>query len=1631
MSGSSSTYTGTIPGKSVSTTVKYYCFTSNQSSLSSNYDYFTLESSTASEYLVQSGTDKTWSGGTSTDWGTASNWSGNTVPTSSTNVTIPSGCTYYPTVSSGAVAKSVTINSGATLNGGSNTLTVSGNFTNNGTFNAGTGTIVFDAVATVSGTVTFNNLTISKNFTPSTNTTINGTFSLNSGYNVLTNAPKYGSSSTLKYNCGGTPGRSTEWSATGVGTIGTTAGYPNNVTVSNNTTLNCNNGSTDARAMSGSLTIESGSNLYCDYSGGSCALTVSKDITMNGNFSLGGSDGGDLTVGGNFTKSGGDFNTNGRVVTFNGTSTQTISGSGLNSESGNINCFPYLTINNGTGGSVTLSTPVTVTNTLTLTKGVVTTSSSNILYVSNSGAGSISGGSSDSYINGPFKRAFSSGTASDWIFPVGKNSTFLPCMVNTPTGTSPLTVEAYDSNCGGTGSGYTLSSTEYWYMSGNTLTAGTVSLAKSGTSCTVVMYSSTANGTYTSLDGSSTTVCSVTGVKATNSVNPLTPNYFVLGTQVVNPPTTAASNLSFSSVKPSQMTLSWTNGNGANRIVVAKAGSAPTGTPSDGSSYTANAAYGSGTALGDGYVVYNGSSNTVTVTALTASTTYYFAIYEYNGTGTVTKYLTSSYLSGNQATAAPYQITVKFKMPTTNWTTDNGVYLYAWSGGTLNPSGLGTWPGVAMESIGSNWYTKTFTFTNETVNIIFNDNNGHQTVNITGVSASTCYEGDTWTGQWTVKIATCPEEEENYYFRSKNSSGTWATASDWESSTDNQNWSTAGSVPDASALAITIQSGQTMKIASAVNIAAGKLTVNGTLEIQNGGSLSNAPTYATASTLTFNPGSGNTIRVGNFWKENAQSGAGYPYNVTVASGQLSLDEINSHSEHLFMANDLNVASGAELYLGMKDTDEPWNQKGLTVGGDITNAGTITMSNDCHQALACDDFTNTGQTTLSPQSVGGDLYITGNFYNNGSSSSAVNINGRALILTGNKDQTIGGSATGTYEIDYLIIGKSGGKTVTVMHDLLCDGEGNGKSGGGAITVEGAILDISGKTVQISHNKKDYYSTVSIDKEKGGYLKTSSTSKLYILGDESTLNIGKLSFDQTTPGTTNVIGVLRLNRSNEQAEVDVANNFIVADSLKIEQGKLKSSADIQLKAGAVGFLSSTHSTAALELNRMIFCKTSSAAAEFYKNGRSLTINGGVRTKITFDQTSKWHFMSFPYQVTDVKKSDGTTAAVLGTDYSLGWYDATTRATNKSGWKTSNDNPMTAGKGYIINKKSTLEDLYFDNSSVTGADNMFSASANVSITYTTGSPNAPCNFGWNFVAHPLSAKATPSLAAGEFAYSYNPANDVYKLYYYQNNPGYTYGDASGMKPFEAYFIKAASASNLNVSYSLSSPQGVRRKTDAQPEDVVQLNLAANGTNYETLVRMKPEATAGYDELYDAPYSEPMNASTPRIYTLSSGTNYALALNTVPEETTVPVYVKVPQAGDYSLNWTAQLTQLPVTLTDQQTGETVDLTTETEYAFQTSTPEMKNRFFLNVPKRVITENTNIENTDHFLRIYPQKGNIVIDGLKGSSQIYVSDMAGRVLQAKTTADSHCTLAIPTSGLYVIVIRDEQHSNYRTKMLVW
>ncbi|MCV2485436.1 hypothetical protein OD917_10905, partial [Flavobacterium sp. SH_e] len=130
-----------------------------------------------------------WTGATSTDWNTASNWCGNTIPTATTDVVIPSGTTYQPTIaaSTTALTRNLTINSGATLTMANSTnalLNVSGNFTNSGTFTPGTaGTVTFNGTNQSTNVTSFYNLAISGSgtltFTATTN--VAGLWSVSKG----------------------------------------------------------------------------------------------------------------------------------------------------------------------------------------------------------------------------------------------------------------------------------------------------------------------------------------------------------------------------------------------------------------------------------------------------------------------------------------------------------------------------------------------------------------------------------------------------------------------------------------------------------------------------------------------------------------------------------------------------------------------------------------------------------------------------------------------------------------------------------------------------------------------------------------------------------------------------------------------------------------------------------------------------------------------------------------------------------------------------------------------------------------------------------------------------------------------------------------------------------------------------------------------------------------------------------------------------------------------------------------------------------------------------------------------------------------------------------------------------------
>jgi hypothetical protein len=1043
-----------------------------------------------------------------TDWNTTTTWLGSAVPVVGSTVTINHAVTVNSTATN--VPSSVTINSTKSLTFGASGSLTATNVTNNGsvvmtdggtlniaaggtfangsnTFTRGTGTVTFAGTGTVTGTIGFNNVTLAGTVNFGTTSTINGTLTINSGGSVSTNAPTYANTSLLKYNTGGTYGRGTEWSTT------SGAGYPNDVQVSNNTTLDVpNTGGAFSTNLSiaRDLTIDVGSSMYMDYGAGAASgsLTVGRDISIAGNFSLGDAVGGDLSVGRNWTHTTGTFSANSRAVTFNGASgDQTITNA-----SGEI--FSFLTINKATSGGVTLGGPVTVSNTLTLTKGVLTTTSSNLLSITNTSVSAISGGNSTSYINGPLRWSVSNGSGGDYKFHVGKSSNYLPLNVNNPTGTFPvITAEAFVANAGGSaGSGLaSLSTSEYWsVVNTGTLSAATISLAKASIgSNNGIGTSTTLAGNYNNLGGSVTnTLIASNTVTAGTTVGSLaTTTYFVLGVKVAAP--TITSFTPSSGYVGTTITITGTNFTNASAVTIGGLAAA---------SYTID------------------NSTQITVTASTGTT----------GTIAVTT------PGGTAISASTFTFGGYISNAATDWNTAS-----TWLGGAVPPAAATVTIDHAVTVNGTATNNPSSVTINSTKSLTFGASGALTATTVTNNGSVVMTDGG------TLNIAT---------------GGTLANGS-------NTFTRGAGIVAFAGTGTVTGTIGfNNVTLAGGVNFGTTS-TINGTLTINGGGFVNtNAPTYASTSTLLYN--SGSTYGRGTEW--SATSGTGYPNNVQISnSTTLNLGANSGTATARQLAGNLTVDALSSLT--------------MNASGEAMTAALIVKGN----------YINNGTTTLSG-SIGGDLALEGNLTDN----NVFNANGRAIFFRGGNTQSIT-SNSNPLDIDVVRMEKTGGE-VLLLQNLLVDETAD------PIKFEGtsSILNLNGYTATLG--KASTASTITMNSTSA--IKGSSTSSLIILGTGAA---GTIRFDQTAPGTTNVLQNLTINRTST-GTVTLGNALTVGGNLTLTDGTLTVGGNTLTYAGSSIARTSGVIDASNVSATLAFTNTSALtlpASLFSSNVNNLTMNG----------------------------------------------------------------------------------------------------------------------------------------------------------------------------------------------------------------------------------------------------------------------------------------------------------------------------------------------------------------------------------------------------------------------------------------
>jgi hypothetical protein len=196
--------------------------------------------------------------------------------------------------------------------------------------------------------------------------------------------------------------------------------------------------------------------------------------------------GGSLHVAGNWINQVGTagFTANTGTVTLMGSTVQNVT------TTGGVENFYNLVINNTSNspsGGVEAGSQLNVSGVFTLTQGVVLTTATNIVNITNCEVAAVVGGSTASYVNGPIRRCTNS--TGTYVFPVGNPAgtygVYRPALVQPTTGNNTVytgqyhTGQAPNSNYSGFlgGSLVGVLGTEYWSMSSGANTCpGTASI---------------------------------------------------------------------------------------------------------------------------------------------------------------------------------------------------------------------------------------------------------------------------------------------------------------------------------------------------------------------------------------------------------------------------------------------------------------------------------------------------------------------------------------------------------------------------------------------------------------------------------------------------------------------------------------------------------------------------------------------------------------------------------------------------------------------------------------------------------------------------------------------------------------------------------------------------------------------------------------------------------------------------------------------------------------------------------------------------------------------------------------------------------------------------------------------------
>ncbi len=480
---------------------------------------------------------------------------------------------------------------------------------------------------------------------------------------------------------------------------------------------------------------------------------------------------------------------------------------------------------------------------------------------------------------------------------------------------------------------------------------------------------------------------------------------------------------------------------------------------------------------------------------------------------------------------------------------------------------------------------------------------------------------------------------------------------------------------------------------------------------------------------------------------------------------------------------------------------------------------------------------------------------------------------------------------------------------------------------------------------------------------------NAKNLTISGPEISINsyfIGNIASDININGsgtlsniqfkTDTNINNLSLDRSGQT--LNILSNLNIAGNLTIKNGTLA------LDAGHFFSVGGTLTNSA-GVNGLILKSNAQGTASLFTN------NAVEATCQRYLSGGKWHYIFSPLSNADI--SQLTTTSWNADNPNFYYYKESVAdfwknytLYNPSGWTApDHSGKILTDRGYIF--RSTESKTYnLSGGNINVSDKSFTLSYTKNGSGTE--PNTGTNWdefdGWNLIGNPFTTAIDwdnsniDKSNIEDVIYYFDDSDNKYKYYGIgARNLGITVnGGARYMPANQAVFVKAKADANgktlkIPASARVHNHQNFFKKSAIKKPPMLRLSISDN-KNYtdETLIIIAPDASDGHDASYDAYKKIPWGKKYPQIYSLALNNSIHQAINAIPfnsNNKTINLGIYKPSEQTLKLSMSQNsLQKTLIWIEDKKTNLIHNLLKKNNFSFSDTNTTIENRFVLHLSK-------------------------------------------------------------------------------------